>query len=60
MTEWDKDHVAELNAARRPPCATHDTVLVATTGGWVCPLGCGDVEAGRRYRLDEPVAAVAR
>lgn len=49
-TAWD--HVAELNAGPRPRCATHgDTELVATTGGWVCPPGCGDVEAGRRYRL---------
>ncbi len=35
----------------RPTCLVHtDTPLVPTRNGWVCPQGCGDMEAGRRFR----------
>lgn len=32
-----------------PACNTHGVLLNAQTSGWVCPLGCGDMEAGYRY-----------
>ena len=32
------------------PCNNCTAAMTATTAGWVCPNGCPDYLAGRRYR----------